>query len=182
MPLITMLPFRGYSHPGKGDRGLRILWGSRGAGPGRLGPASPGESVCERKRDRLQKRKMKPGCPSAPICAPLSRGTPHHGAAHRHGLKASPTLPISQGFLPPARPRSQARLRQAPLHSGSNIPAQSSRYPDRMALSSALPESRSKTRLPTDSPHCLLSSRSSLTFEGFIPENPASPPLSCIPI
>ena len=33
IPLFIMLPFRGDSHPCKDDRGLRILWGSRGAGP-----------------------------------------------------------------------------------------------------------------------------------------------------
>ena len=158
-------------------------------GKQRSRPMTPGtglpgrESVCERKGETGCCR-VRSGCCRVrrSSAAPSHGGAAHHGTAHRQGLKGSPTLPISQGFLPPVRPRSQARLRQAPLHSGSNIPAQSSRYPERMALSSALPESRSKMYPPTDSPHCLLSSRSSPTFERLISENPAGPPLSCIPI
>lgn len=38
----------------------------------RRGLAAPGESLCERKRDRLLQSKMKPGGSCALLCAPLS--------------------------------------------------------------------------------------------------------------
>ena len=67
----------------------------------RRGLAAPGESLCERKRDRLRQSKMKPGDSCALLCGPSHGGAAHHGTAHRQGLKGSPTLPISQGVPSP---------------------------------------------------------------------------------
>lgn len=58
IPLIIMLPFRGYSHPGKGDRVLRIVDSirKRGAGPGRRAQASPGGRGRGKEREREKER------------------------------------------------------------------------------------------------------------------------------
>lgn len=51
IPLIVMLPFRGYSHPGKGDRGLRILSGREEQARGAW-DRPPRERVCVKERER----------------------------------------------------------------------------------------------------------------------------------
>lgn len=77
---------------------------------------------------------------------------------------------------------SRESLPQSPVRKLQQAPGQSSGYPVRMALPSALPESRPKMYPPGDSQLLLHSPGNSLAFGPFIPENTAGPPLSVLPI